>query len=127
MIRLAISALLGAHAVAHLVGFVVPWRLVSASDVPYRTTILGGLIDIGDAGARALGVVWLIVAVALGVVACGVLVRASWWPGLTVRLLGVSLTLCVIGWPDSRFGILANGLILMLIFAWTRLGWQSAQ
>ena len=55
----ALSALLVAHGVAHLVGFAVPWKLVSTAEVPYRTTILGGMIDIGDTGARALGVVWL--------------------------------------------------------------------
>ena len=53
--RFALAALLIAHGVAHLVGFLVPWKLLSTAEVPYRTTVLGGLIEVGDAGARALG------------------------------------------------------------------------
>ena len=54
--RSALAALLIAHGVAHLVRFVVPWKLLSTVEMPYRTTILGGVTDVGDAGARALGV-----------------------------------------------------------------------
>jgi hypothetical protein len=55
--RFALAALLMAHGVAHLVGFVVPWRLVASQEVAYRTTILASAIDVGDAGIRMLGIV----------------------------------------------------------------------
>ena len=41
--RFALAALLLAQAAAHLVGFVVPWKWMSTPEVPYRTTILGGV------------------------------------------------------------------------------------
>jgi hypothetical protein len=63
--RFALAALLMAHGVAHLVGFVVPWRLVASQEVAYRTTILASAIDVGDAGIRMLGIVWLLAAAAL--------------------------------------------------------------
>jgi hypothetical protein len=37
MMRFALAALLIVHGVAHLVGFVVPWRLVASPEVPCRT------------------------------------------------------------------------------------------
>jgi hypothetical protein len=58
--RFVLAALLIVHGVAHAVGFVVPWKLVSTAEVPYKTTIPGGMCDVGDAGARALGIVWLV-------------------------------------------------------------------
>ena len=61
--RVALAALLIVHGVAHLVGFVVPWKLVSTVEMPYRTTILGGMADVGDVGARTLGVIWLMAAI----------------------------------------------------------------
>ena len=102
--RFALSALLIAHGVAHLVGFVVPWKLVSTAEVPYRTTILGGMIDVGDAGTRALGVVWLMAALAFVLLAGAVL--AGWNVRLWIfAMLALSIVLCVVGWPEARIGL----------------------
>ena len=64
------AAFLIAHGVAHLVGFVVPWKLVSTAEVPYRTTILG-------------------------------------W----------SIVLCVVGWPEARIGLVVNVVLLAVLLA----------
>jgi hypothetical protein len=114
--RFALAALLIAHGVAHLVGFVVPWKLLSTVEVPYRTTILGGMTDVGDAGARALGVVWLAAAVAFVLLAVAVLA------GGTVRvwifaMLALSIALCVVGWPEARIGIIVNAVLLAALLA----------
>ena len=67
--RILLAALLIGHGIAHLVGFVVPWRLVTSAEVPYRTTMLAGSVDLGAAGVRLLGIVWLLVGVACALVA----------------------------------------------------------
>jgi hypothetical protein len=108
---MALSALLIAHGVAHLVGFAVPWRLISTPDVPYRTTLLGGAIDVGDAGARAVGILWLVAAAGF------VLLGSAGIAGWSVRsplyvALVLSLTLCVLGWPDARIGVWVNVMLL---------------
>lgn len=115
MIRFFLAALLIVHGVAHLVGFVVPWRLVASPDVPYRTTILAGTIDVGDAGVRALGIVWLMAALSFVLLGCAL------FAGFNVRawvlvLLGSSLVLCVLGWPDARIGFIVNVVLLGVIF-----------
>jgi hypothetical protein len=123
--RLVLAALLTVHAVAHLVGFVVPWRLVTSAEVPYRTTVLAGSIDIGSTGVRLLGLGWLLVALACAALAGGVILRASWWHAVALPVVVVSLVMCILGWPDSRFGILANSLILALLLGGTRAGWLA--
>jgi hypothetical protein len=103
----------------------VPWRLVTSADVPYRTTVLGGSIDNGATGVRLLGIAWLLVAIALAVLAGGVLLRTSWWYPVALPLLIVSFALCVVGWPDSRLRIIANVVILALLTAAVRVGWLA--
>lgn len=114
MMRFALAAFLIAHGVAHVVGFAVPWRLVSASDVPYRTTLLAGTIDVGDVGARAVGVIWLLAAVAF--VLLGTAVLAGWRVHSPLFIvLGLSLVLCALGWPDTRIGAVVNIVLLALL------------
>jgi hypothetical protein len=114
--RFAFAALLIAHGIAHLVGFAVPWKLLSSAEVPYRTTILGGAIDVGHTGARALGVLWLIAALAFVLLAGAAL--AGWnvrfW---TFATLSLSIALCVAGWPDARIGLGVNAVLLTALLA----------
>ena len=114
--RFVLGALLIAHGIAHLVGFVVPWKLVSTAEVPYRTTILGGVLDLGDAGARALGVAWLVAALAFVLLAGAVL--AGWNVRLwTFAMLSLSIALCVVGWPEARIGLVVNAILLAALLA----------
>ena len=105
------------HGVAHVVGFVVPWRIVASSEVPYRTTLLG--VDIGHAGVRVLGLAWLLVSVLFVVLAVSVLRHEAWRHETLLGLMGVSVVLCLLGLPESRPGLLANASIGALLL----LGW----
>ena len=64
-----------AHGVAHLVGFAASWQLGSLRDMTYSTIILNGTIDVGDAGMRVMGVLWVAAAVAFAAAAVAVI---SW-------------------------------------------------
>ena len=121
--RMILATLLLGHGVAHVVGFAVPWKLVTSSEVPYRTTVAGGLVDVGPAGVRLVGVLWLLVALAFVSVSVGVLQHATWWYRESLALAMVSLVLCTLGWPESRPGVVANLLILVLLIAGSALGW----
>jgi hypothetical protein len=118
-----LAALFIGHGVAHVVGFAVPWKLVTSSEVPYRTTVAGGLVDIGPAGVRLVGLLWLVVAVALVSIAAGVLQHTTWWYRESIAVLMVSCVLCLLGWPDSRPGLVANALILVVLIGGAALGW----
>ena len=121
--RILLAVVLVAHGVAHLVGFVVPWKLLTSAEVPYRTTVLAGTFDLGPTGVRLLGIVWLALAIAFAVIGGGLLLGASWWYRAALVTVPVSFLLCILGWPDSRVGVFANGVILSVLVAGVRRGW----
>jgi hypothetical protein len=78
-------------------------------EMPYRTTILGGMMDVGDAGIRLIGIMWL--SIALAFVAVGVV--AGWSMRMTVfALIALSSAFCALGWPEARLGLIVNGALL---------------
>jgi hypothetical protein len=116
IMKIVIAGGMFVHGFAHLVGFLVPWRLANLDDTPYRTTLLAGKLDIGDWGIRLVGVVWLIAAIAFGVAAGALLLNAPWWLDYTMVVSTASLILCILGWPDSRFGVFINIAIIAYLF-----------
>jgi hypothetical protein len=110
------TVLLGVHGVAHLAGFAVAFKLLISDEVPYRTQVLGGTVEVGDTGIRVVGVAWLLMAIAFAIAATGVGTRASWALPCSQMIVAASTAMCVIGWPDSRWGLLANVLIVSLLF-----------
>ena len=114
--RFVFVTLLIGHGVAHIVGFVVPWKLMQMPEMPYRTTSLGGMMDVGDAGIRLMGVLWLSIGLAFAVVAGGV--AAGWNMRAAVfALLALSSAFCVIGWPEARIGLIVNAALLAALLA----------
>jgi len=113
--RFVLALLLVAHGVAHLVGFVSSWKLATLAELPYKTTVLAGRVDVGDAGIRMMGVLWLLATLALLVAAFGVAAEAGWAGRFTLAAVTASVILCVVGWPDARIGVAVNvGLALLL-------------
>lgn len=113
--RYLLAVLLTVHGLAHLVGFVVPWKLVKLPEAPYRTTLLAGKIEVGDAGIRVVGLTWLLAALAFFVVAVGLILGAPWSVPAALLTLGASVVLSVAGWPDSRIGVLVNVVLLAVL------------
>lgn len=125
MIRVIAAIALIVHGLIHLLGFVVPWRLANVEGFTYKTTLLSGNLDVGDAGIRVVGLLWLLGAI--GLVAAGAALFASHplWRPLTLWVTLFSLVITILGWPDSRFGALINVVILGYLFLGGRLGWLS--
>jgi hypothetical protein len=110
--RIIVGLILLAHGFAHLVGFVVPWRLKAVPDAAYKTTLLAGKMDVGDAGIRAIGVLWLIAAILFAGSGVGLVTLQPWWRAVTLAAAVFSLMLSVLGWPDSRIGVWVNLAVL---------------
>lgn len=119
--RFVLAFLLVAHGVAHLVGFVSSWKLATLEGLPYKTTILAGRVDVGDAGIRVVGVLWLLAALAFLLAAAAVAMEAGWAVRFTVATAIASLALCLVGWPDARIGVAVNGGLLLLLAIGARL------
>jgi hypothetical protein len=100
------------HGLCHVVGFVVPWKILTMKEEPYRTTLMAGTIQVGDIGIRIVGLLWLLACVAFMVSGIGVLASRAWWRTMLLPLALASSVLCVLGLPGAKIGILANGLVL---------------
>jgi hypothetical protein len=59
MLRLVAAATLAGHGLIHLMGFVVAWQIATLERITYRATFVNGLLEVGDAWARGLGIAWL--------------------------------------------------------------------
>jgi hypothetical protein len=115
MIRVAFALFLFIHGLAHLVGFVVPWRIAALDQMPYRTTVLAGAVNIGDAGIRVVGIIWFGIALTFAGCGIGFITRQPWALRLTMWTTGISLAMCLIGWPDARTGVFVNLIIVAVL------------
>lgn len=120
MLRVVGAAVVAAHGLIHLIGFVVPWGIASVDGFAYRTTALGGALAIGDAGARAVGIAWLACAVGFVVAGIGIWRRKAWAPPLAAALAAASIAVCLLGLPETVAGIVVNVGILAAA-AWVSL------
>ena len=46
--HIVLAIILLGHGVAHLVGFLVFWKITALEEMPNKTTQFGGLIDVGS-------------------------------------------------------------------------------
>jgi hypothetical protein len=118
-----ISFLFVVHGFAHLVGFVVPWRIMKMDEMPYKTTLLSEKLDIGHTGIRLVGILWLIAAVAFMGVGAGMLTHWEGWVDATLIIAGFSTLLCIMGWPQARIGLFINLVIIVLLVLSKKFGW----
>jgi hypothetical protein len=58
------AGFLAAHGVVHVIGFAINWRLASSNELSYTTDVFGGHVDVGTAGIRLIGALWLLAAAA---------------------------------------------------------------
>ena len=115
MIRRIAAILLALHGVIHLIGFVTPWRIATLEGFAYRTTVFNGAFDIGDAGVRVVGLVWLGLALGFLAAGYGVWLRKPWALGLVGALGVMSLFVCLVGLPETAAGIAINVVILATV------------
>ena len=113
--RFPLALLMVLHGFAHLVGFAGSWKL--SSNIAYKTTVLGGHVDLGDTGIHALGLLWLANAAAFAVAGIALALRASWWHPFAVGVTLVSLALCVVELPAAKIGAVLNVAILVVLVA----------
>jgi hypothetical protein len=124
--RIIIGIYLVIHGICHLVGFVVPWKIATLKEEPYKTTLLTGALDIGDAGIRVVGILWLVASVGFIAGGIGVFANINWWRNLILGLSIFSLVLCVFGLPGAKIGILANAVLLVYLMVGGKFGWVPA-
>ena len=127
MWNIVLAAFLALHGVVHLLGFVVSWKLTTVEGLPYKTTILAGHVDLGEAGIRAFGLGWLLVTPVFVAAALGLLANQGWWLPLAVGVTALSLAICILDWPWAQFGAYINVVILALLLIGPQVEWLSSR
>ncbi|MHB1325646.1 MAG: hypothetical protein ACYDGS_01295 [Thermoleophilia bacterium] len=94
-----------------------------SEEMPYRTTLLSGKADIGNAGIRIFGLFWLVAATAFIYVGAGAILGTPWWLNLLPGTTMFSLLLSILSWPESKIGVLINIIILTVLVISTSLDW----
>ncbi len=104
-----------AHGIIHLMGFLVQWKLATIEGLDYRTTILGGHIDLGASGIKIEGLLWLPPIAGFVLSALGMVLGAPWWRRALLLTTAFSLVVCALGWPQARVGLYVNVGILVIL------------
>lgn len=115
------AVFLALHGLAHLVGFLVPWRLMESDEMPYTTTLLNGTVDVGAVGIRVAGLGWLALGLAFGWSAWGVWSGQGWAGGSVAAVATASAIMCIVGWPQARIGLYVDLAILAALVAASRI------
>jgi hypothetical protein len=115
IVRYAIAVFFFLHGFAHVVGFAGAWKL--AKDVPYKTTLLSGRLDVGDTGIRVMGIIWLLTALMFALTAVALAVQLSWWRVAAISVVSFSLVLCAVNLPEAKIGLVINILLLVFLIA----------
>jgi hypothetical protein len=121
--HILLALILFGHGVAHLPGFLVFWKLTMFEEMPYKTTILAGNVNVGDVGIRVVGGLWLAVALAFAASGIGTGMRLPWWQPVTLITSVFSLLLCIVDWPDARFGVFINIALIAFLLVNKQTGW----
>lgn len=122
LMRLALAVFMVLHGIAHIVGFLGAWHPERLEGFTYRTTILGGLLNVGDSGIRLFGLAWLGLAIAFVLVAAMALANHPAWIPSALGIATLSFAFCLIGWPDARIGVAVNAAIALAILLGQRTG-----
>ncbi len=94
-------------------GFAAAWQLATLPEIAYRTTALNGAVEIGDLGARLLGVGWLVSGGAFLVAAWATWRDAPWALRGAVVAATASMVICALGLPDAYRGLAIDVAILV--------------
>jgi hypothetical protein len=121
--HIVLAILFFVHGIAHVVGFLVYWKLIKSKEITYKTTLLNGRADVGNSGIRVFGALWLLADSAFTIAAVGVLLKAFWWIPLAHAAAIYSLLLCILGWPDSKIGVVVNIAILAYLLLAGNVTW----
>ncbi len=111
-----LAVISGIHGLIHLMGFVAYWPLAQISELPYKTSFLGGRVKIGTAGARLFSVMWLLAALGFVISAVLMIFSRPAWANLMLVTVLLSLAIGILDWGTAFRGALIDvGLLLVLL------------
>jgi hypothetical protein len=115
-LKIIAAVVLAAHGLLHLIGTAAYLKLADVQGFPYKTTVLGGRWDLGEAGIGFFGVLWGVAAIGFVLAAIAFLMNLTWWRSVLLWVTLLSLVLTVLDSSDAYAGILVNSVILAVLW-----------
>lgn len=117
MLRGLLGLALVVHGAIHLIGFVVPWRIAEIPGYAPGTTAVWGRLQLGDGGARVLGLAWLAAALAFAFAGVAVAIGAPSAVAIVGVATALSTMLCIAGSPAAVAGLVIDAGIFAVLAA----------
>jgi hypothetical protein len=109
------------HGLVHFIGTAVYLRLADIPGFAYKTTLLGGRVDLGNGGIRAFGMLWLLPAIGFALAALALLQEWDWWRTVLLAVTLLSLGLTSLDWSVAFAGAIVNIAILAIVWLGPRM------
>ena len=115
ILQIILAAVTVIHGLIHLLGFVAYWPLAKIAELPYKTNLLSGRLELGAGGIRFYSALWLLTA--LGFVIAAIALAARWplWAPLTLGAVLISLVLCILDWGAAFRGAWIDVAFLLIL------------
>ena len=116
VISIILAVFVGIHGLIHLMGFVAYWPLAKINELPYKTSLMAGKLELGAAGMRFYSLLWLLAT--LGFLAAAILLalgKPSWAPLMLAAVL-LSMVVCILDWGAAFRGAWIDGFFLLVLF-----------
>ena len=109
-----VGLVIALHGVIHLMGFTSYLKLANVEGLPYKTTVLNGLLDLGPTGTSLFGLAWGAAAVGFVLAALAFLFGWPWWRAALIAATLLSLFVTILDVGPANAGILVN----LALLAW---------
>jgi hypothetical protein len=116
-----VAMVVAIHGLIHLMGATVYLKLGDVQGLVYKTTVLGGRIDLGAGGIRVFGALWILAAIGFVAAALGLFEGWSWWSVALLATTLVSTLLTVLDWNVAFMGAIVDFAILGALWFQLRL------
>lgn len=109
------SVFFALHGVVHYIGFAVPFGLLTTESNVFTTQALWGRFDLGDGGAKALGVAYLALVIPSLIVAVGLWRDARWALPAVLAVAVLSGVVCALGSPNAAIGLTIDVVVVAIV------------
>jgi hypothetical protein len=115
-----VSLILAFHGLIHLMGATAYLKLGVLQELPYKTTVLGGRVDLGELGIAVFGALWAIAALGFISSVAGMLTNQNWWRAVLLGVTLLSLVLTALDSSAAFIGVIVNVVILVVFWLESR-------